>query len=127
MNRNKKPNIVSGDANIVSWVITAILLGVNAFPVGLFFLIAKLSGHDIIGRLFMAFQEGFRNNSSSDANRSSVNRSGQYTVSNSSSRSRAQTGSYTQNGHVYYQVPRQESAESASVPSGAQTAPAPSQ
>ena len=113
MNRNKKPNIVSGDANIVSWVITAILLGVNAFPVGLFFLIAKLSGHDIIGRLFMAFQEGFRNNSSSDANRSSVNRSGQYTVSNSSSRSRAQTGSYTQNGHVYYQVPRQENIVSA--------------
>ncbi len=104
MNGKKKPSKISGEANIVSWVITAILLGVNAFPVGLFFLIAKLAGHDIIGRIFMAFQEGLNNTNSADSNRSSTYRRGQYTTSNSSSRSRAENAG---NNHVYYQVPQQ--------------------
>ncbi len=87
-NRNRKPNKVSEDANIVSWVLTAILLAVNAFPVGLVFLGFKLAGNDILGKLFMALQEGFRNNSSSDAARASSHRTQNY-ASNSSSRSRA--------------------------------------
>ncbi len=92
MNRNKKPNKVNEDANIVSWVVTAVLLAVNAFPVGLFFLIMKLAGNDVLGKLFMALQDGFRNSSTSDAARSSTHRAQSYTP-NSSSRSRAaQTG-----------------------------------
>ncbi len=89
MNRNKKPFKVNEDANIVSWVVTAVLLAVNAFPVGLFFLIMKLAGNDILGRIFMSLQEGFRNNGSPDARKASANRAGQYSASNSSSRSRA--------------------------------------
>ena len=84
MNGNKKPNKVNDDANIVSWVVTAILLAVNAFPVGLFFLVMKLSGNDILGRLFMALQDGFRNNANPDATRASANRSNQQYYSNSS-------------------------------------------
>ena len=89
MNGNKKPNKVNEDANIVSWVVTAVLLAVNAFPVGLFFLIMKLTGNDILGKLFMALQEGFRNNANPDATRASSTRGGQNSASNSSSRSRA--------------------------------------
>ena len=88
MNRNRKPNKVNEDANIVSWVVTAVLLAVNAFPVGLFFLIMKLTGNDVLGKLFMALQEGFRNNSTSDATKASSHRTQSYTP-NSSSRSRA--------------------------------------
>ena len=88
MNRNKKPNKVNEDANIVSWVVTAVLLAVNAFPVGLFFLIMKLTGNDLLGKLFMALQEGFRNNSTSDSTKASAHRTQTYTP-NSSSRSRA--------------------------------------
>ena len=87
-NRNRKPNKVNEDANVVSWVVTAVLLAVNAFPVGLFFLIMKLAGNDILGKLFMALQEGFRNNSTSDSTRASSTRTQNYTP-NSSSRSRA--------------------------------------
>ena len=87
-NRNRKPNKVNEDANVVSWVVTAVLLAVNAFPVGLFFLIMKLAGNDILGKLFMALQEGFRNNSTSDSTRASSTRTRNYTP-NSSSRSRA--------------------------------------
>ncbi len=108
MNGKKKPVKVSGEANVLSWVITAVLLGVNAFPVGLFFLIAKLAGHDIIGKIIMAFLEGFSSTDSADSNRSSTYRSGQNTASNSSSRSRAQNPG-TQ--HVYYQVPQQGPAQ----------------
>ena len=104
MNRNKKPNKVNEDANIVSWVITAVLLAVNAFPVGLFFLIMKLAGNDILGKLFMALQEGFRNNSTSDATRASSNRTQNYTP-NSSSRSRA-----AQQGTVIVHDPAQHTA-----------------
>lgn len=87
-NRNRKPNKVNEDANVVSWVVTAVLLAVNAFPVGLFFLIMKLAGNDILGKLFMALQEGFRNNTTSDSTRASSTRT-QYYTPNSSSRSRA--------------------------------------
>ena len=87
-NRNRKPNKVNEDANVVSWVVTAVLLAVNAFPVGLFFLLMKLAGIDILGKLFMALQEGFRNNSTSDSTRASSTRTQNYTP-NSSSRSRA--------------------------------------
>lgn len=87
-NRNRKPNKVNEDANVVSWVVTAVLLAVNAFPVGLFFLIMKLAGNDILGKLFMALQEGFRNNTTSDSTRASSTRTQNYTP-NSSSRSRA--------------------------------------
>lgn len=89
MNGNRKPNRVSDDANIISWVLTGILLAVDAFPLGLIFLIAKLSGHDILGRLFMALQEGFRSAGSTDGTSSSANRGGQTYTPNSSSRSRA--------------------------------------
>ncbi len=89
MSGNKKPNKVNEDANIVSWVVTAVLLAVNAFPVGLFFLIMKLTGNDVLGRLFMSLQEGFRNNGTPDATRASSSRAGQKYASNSSSRSRA--------------------------------------
>ena len=89
MNGNKKPTKVSGDASVVSWVLTALLLAIEPFPLGLFFLIAKLSGHDFLGRLFMALQEGFRSAGSSDGARSSTNRTGQSYTPNSSSRSRA--------------------------------------
>ena len=51
MNGNKKPTKITEEANVVSWVLTGLLLAVDAFPLGLFFLIAKLSGHDILGRL----------------------------------------------------------------------------
>ena len=88
MSGNKKPNKVNEDANIVSWVVTAVLLAVNAFPVGLFFLIMKLAGNDILGRIFMALQQGFRNNTTPDATRASNNRNQSY-AANSSSRSRA--------------------------------------
>ena len=88
MNGNKKPNKVSEEANIVSWVLTGLLLAVDAFPLGLFFLIAKLSGRDILGRLFMALQEGFRNNATPDSKRSSTHRTGENYTPNSSSRSR---------------------------------------
>ena len=88
MSGNKKPNKVNEDANIVSWVVTAVLLAVNAFPVGLFFLIMKMTGNDILGRLFMTLQEGFRNNGTPDATKSSSNRAQNY-AANSSSRSRA--------------------------------------
>ena len=88
-NGNKKPNRVNEDANIVSWVITAVLLAVNAFPVGLFFLIMKLVGNDILAKLFMALQDGFRNNGNSDATRASSSRVNQNYTPNSSSRSRA--------------------------------------
>ena len=107
MNRNKKPNKVNEDANIVSWVLTAVLLAVNAFPVGLFFLIMKLSGNDILGKLFMALQEGFRNNSTSDATRASSNRTQNYTP-NSSSRSRAaQHGTVIVHDPAQYAWPQQ--------------------
>ena len=94
MNRDRKSKVTK-EANVVSWVITAVLLGVNAFPVGLFFLIAKLAGHDIIGRIFMAFQEGLSNTENPDSNRSSVNRAGQFTVSHSSSGNRGKTVTVT--------------------------------
>ena len=115
MNGKKKPVKVSGEANIVSWVITAILLGVNAFPVGLFFLIAKLAGHDIIGRIFMAFQEGLNSANSADSNRSSTYRGVQNPASNSSSRSRAENAG---NPQVYYQVPQQRPAQQTQTQQG---------
>ena len=106
MNGNKKPNKVNEDANIVSWVVTAVLLAVNAFPVGLFFLIMKLAGNDILGKLFMALQEGFRNNSTSDATRASTYRSQNYTP-NSSSRSRAAQNAARQGSTVVVHDPAQ--------------------
>ena len=110
MNRNKKPNKVNEDANIVSWVVTAVLLAVNAFPVGLFFLIMKLAGNDILGKLFMALQEGFRNNSTSDATRASANRTQNYTP-NSSSRSRAAQAGTQQTGPVVVNDPTRNAAQ----------------
>ncbi len=110
MNGNKKPNKVNDDANIVSWVVTAILLAVNAFPVGLFFLVMKLSGNDILGRLFMALQDGFRSNANPDATRASANRSNQQYYSNSSSRSRAARDAQKQTGQVVVHEPSQTTA-----------------
>ena len=106
MNGNKKPNKVNDDANIVSWVLTAVLLAVNAFPIGLFFLIMKLAGNDILGKLFMALQDGFRNNSTSDATRASTYRSQNYTP-NSSSRSRAAQNAARQGSTVVVHDPAQ--------------------
>ena len=77
MNGNKKPTKITEEANVVSWVLTGLLLAVDAFPLGLFFLIAKLSGHDILGRLFMALQEGFRSSATPDSKRSSTHRTGE--------------------------------------------------
>lgn len=88
MNGNKKPTKITEEANVVSWVLTGLLLAVDAFPLGLFFLIAKLSGHDILGRLFMALQEGFRSSATPDSKRSSTHRTGESYTPNSSSRSR---------------------------------------
>ena len=88
-NGNRKPNKVNDDANIISWVVTAVLLAVNAFPVGLFFLIMKLIGNDILGKLFTALQEGFRNAGSTDGTKASASRANQNYTPNSSSRSRA--------------------------------------
>ena len=109
-NGNRKPNKVNDDANIVSWVVTAVLLAVNAFPVGLFFLIMKLTGNDILGKLFMALQEGFHNNASSDATKASSTRSQNYTP-NSSSRSRAAQAAARQAGTVVVNDPRQAAAQ----------------
>ena len=120
MNRNRKPNKVNEDANIVSWVVTAVLLAVNAFPVGLFFLIMKLAGNDILGKLFMALQEGFRNSSTSDATRASSTRSQQYTP-NSSSRSRAAR----QPGTVVVHDPGQDAVKQTQIPHAQQAQPSP--
>ncbi len=108
------------DANIVSWVVTAVLLAVNAFPVGLFFLIMKLAGNDILGKLFMALQEGFRNSSTSDATRASSTRSQQYTP-NSSSRSRAAR----QPGTVVVHDPGQDAVKQTQIPHAQQAQPSP--
>ena len=127
MNRNKKPNKVNEDANIVSWVVTAVLLAVNAFPVGLFFLIMKLAGNDILGKLFMALQEGFRNNSTSDATRASTYRSQNYTP-NSSSRSRAAQNAARQGSTVVVHDPAQTAmAQPQPQQQQAQAAPQPVQ
>ena len=119
MNRNKKPNKVNEDANIVSWVVTAVLLAVNAFPVGLFFLIMKLAGNDVLGKLFMALQDGFRNSSTSDAARSSTHRAQSYTP-NSSSRSRAaQTGRQPGDPVVVHEPTPSQNPQTAQQPQSA--------
>ena len=126
MNGNKKPNKVNEDANIVSWVVTAVLLAVNAFPVGLFFLIMKLAGNDILGKLFMALQEGFRNNSTSDATRASTYRNQNYTP-NSSSRSRAAQNAAQQGSTVVVHDPAQTAASQQPLQAQAQPQPQPVQ
>ena len=116
MNGNKKPTKITEEANVVSWVLTGLLLAVDAFPIGLFFLIAKLSGHDILARLFMALQEGFRSSATPDVRRSSTHRTGESYTPNSSSRAEA------------IRQERAKAAEAASsAPAGTGSAAAPQQ
>jgi DNA mismatch repair ATPase MutL len=103
-----------------------VLLAVNAFPGGLFFLIMKLAGNDVLGKLFMALQDGFRNNSTSDATRSSAHRAQNYTP-NSSSRSRAaQTGSQPSGPVVVHEPDQTKNSSSAQQPQS-QPHPGPAQ
>ena len=92
--KNSKPRKVSDGASVLSWVITLVLLGVNAFPLGLAALFSKLFAGDLVGQFLTSLFEG--SGSSGTSGTSGNTRSSAQSVSgvyaytpNSSSRSRA--------------------------------------
>jgi len=97
MSGNNKPNRVNEDADVVSWILTVIMLAINPFPFGLGLLISKVAGFDILGKLFTALMSSSK--SSKQVNRSSFTRSG-VNYSNSSSQSRAARSGYQQGQQV---------------------------
>lgn len=89
--KNMKPRKVSDGASVLSWIITLILLGVNAFPLGLAALFSKLFANDLIGQFLTALFEGGSSSGSTGSTRTgaqSASSAYAYTP-NSSSRSRA--------------------------------------
>lgn len=83
MNKKKK----NEDAGILSWIVIVILLSF-VWPVGVFFLLSKIFGNDLLVRILTSIFNSAESGSA-DSMRSSTHRTAQNPMSNASSQNRA--------------------------------------